>query len=86
MNLSTARSAGRAREVGLRKVVGSGKGSLVWQFLAESFFLVIIALILALLVLELVLPVFNKVVQLNLALDYFGIGIPYPDSCCSQSS
>ncbi len=72
MNLSTARSAGRAREVGLRKVVGSGKGPLVWQFLAESFFLVIIALILALLILELVLPVFNKEVQLNLALDYFG--------------
>ncbi|MCK4852826.1 MAG: FtsX-like permease family protein, partial [Bacteroidales bacterium] len=72
MNLSTARSAGRAREVGLRKVVGSGKGSLVWQFLAESFFIVIIALIIALLILEMVLPVFNKEVQLSLTLDYFG--------------
>jgi len=72
MNLSTARSAGRAREVGLRKVVGSGKGSLVWQFLAESFFMVIIAMVLALIILELVIPVFNKEVQLNLALDYFG--------------
>ena len=72
MNLSTARSAGRAREVGLRKVVGSGKGPLVWQFLAESFFMVIIALIIALLILELVLPVFNKEVQMSLVLEYFG--------------
>ncbi len=72
MNLSTARSAGRAREVGLRKVVGSGKGSLVWQFLAESFLMVVIAMVLALLILELVLPIFNKEVQLHLVLDYFG--------------
>jgi putative ABC transport system permease protein len=72
MNLSTARSAGRAREVGLRKVVGSGKGSLVWQFLAESFLMVVIAMVVALLILELVLPVFNREVQLSLVLDYFG--------------
>ena len=72
MNLSTGRSAGRAREVGLRKVAGSGKGTIIWQFLAESFFMVIMAMILALLILEVVLPVFNREVQLNLALDYFG--------------
>jgi putative ABC transport system permease protein len=72
MNLSTARSAGRAREVGLRKVVGSGKGSLVWQFLAESFLLVVIAMVIALLILELVLPMFNNKVQMNLVMDYFG--------------
>jgi putative ABC transport system permease protein len=72
MNLSTARSAGRAWEVGLRKVVGSGKGSLVWQFLAESFLMVVMAMVLALLILELVLPIFNKEVQLSLVLDYFG--------------
>ena len=72
MNLSTARSAGRAREVGLRKVVGSGKGSLVWQFLAESLLMVVIAMVIALLVLELVLPIFNREVQLHLVLDYFG--------------
>ncbi len=72
MNLSTARSAGRAREVGLRKVVGSTKASLVWQFLAESFLMVVIALVMAILILEIVLPAFNKQVQLNLSLDYFG--------------
>lgn len=72
MNLSTARSAGRAREVGLRKVLGSMRAPLVWQFLAESFIMVLIALVLALLVLELVLPVFNRQVQLSLSLDYLG--------------
>jgi putative ABC transport system permease protein len=72
MNLSTARSAGRAREVGLRKVVGSGKGSLIWQFLAESFLMVIIAMIIALLIIEMVLPAFNKEVQLSLELEYLG--------------
>ena len=71
MNLSTARSAGRAREVGLRKVVGSRKGSLIWQFLAESFIMVILAMVIALLILEMVLPVFNREVQLNLGLHYF---------------
>ena len=71
MNLSTARSAGRAREVGMRKVLGSGKGWLVQQFISESFIMIIIALLLALLTLELVLPAFNKQAQLNLSLDYF---------------
>ena len=72
MNLSTARSAGRAREVGLRKVLGSMRAPLVWQFLAESFIMVLIALVLALLMLELVLPAFNRQVQLGLFVDYLG--------------
>ncbi len=71
MNLSTARSAGRAREVGLRKVVGSRKGQLVWQFLAESFIMVIIALLLALIVVELTLPLFQNQTQISLSVDYF---------------
>ncbi len=72
MNLSTARSAGRAREVGLRKVVGSSKGQLVRQFLAESFLMVVLALLLAMLIVELALPLFQKHTQVNLAVDYFG--------------
>lgn len=71
MNLSTARSAGRAREVGLRKVVGSTKGQLVWHFLAESFIMVVIALVLALLMVELVLPVFQNQIQVSLSVNYF---------------
>lgn len=71
MNLSTARSAGRAREVGLRKVLGSGKGQLVWQFLAESFFMVIISLILALLIVELVIPAFQNLTNSTVRFEYF---------------
>ncbi|HLP72126.1 MAG TPA: ABC transporter permease [Bacteroidales bacterium] len=59
MNLSTARSAGRAREVGLRKVVGSRRNLLISQFLAESVVLVIISLILSIALLAALLPKFN---------------------------
>ncbi|HEY0656216.1 MAG TPA: ABC transporter permease [Chryseosolibacter sp.] len=59
MNLSTARSARRAREVGLRKTFGSGKGKLVMQFLAESAVYVLAALLLAFLATYLLLPFFE---------------------------
>jgi putative ABC transport system permease protein len=71
MNLATAQSAGRAHEVGLKKVSGSGKFELVWQFLVESVIFSIISLIIALLLIELLLPYFNNLVQLNLHIDYF---------------
>ena len=53
-------------------MVGSGKGLLVRQFIAESFVMVILALIVALLAVELILPAFNSRTQLNLSLDYLG--------------
>jgi putative ABC transport system permease protein len=59
MNMATARSVTRAKEVGLRKVIGAGKGSLIRQFLSESMVLVILALIVALVITMLVLPQFN---------------------------
>ncbi|MFN0033878.1 MAG: ABC transporter permease [Saprospiraceae bacterium] len=59
MNLSTARSAGRAREVGVRKVLGSARRALVGQFLAESFVLTGVAFVLALGLASLALPYFN---------------------------
>jgi len=71
MNLSTAQSAGRAHEVGLKKVVGSGKYELVWQFLIESLIFSLISLFIALLLIELLLPYFNNLVHLNLSLGYF---------------
>jgi putative ABC transport system permease protein len=71
MNLSTARAASRAREVGLRKVAGSGKGLLVRQFLVESFFMVIIGMLIAMLLVKLFLPEFNRIIQLNLSINYF---------------
>ena len=60
MNLSTARSAGRAREVGIRKVVGSQRSQLVRQFLSESMILSIISMLLALVLVKLALPSFNN--------------------------
>lgn len=60
MNLSTARSANRAKEVGIRKVAGSTKGHLIAQFLTESVLLSFFALLLALGIAVLLLPMFNS--------------------------
>ncbi|WP_342645983.1 ABC transporter permease [Mucilaginibacter sp. CSA2-8R] len=60
MNLATARSAKRAREVGVRKVLGSSKMHLIFQFLSESFILTSIASIIALLLAWMALPWFNQ--------------------------
>jgi putative ABC transport system permease protein len=70
MNLSTARSEKRAREVGIRKVVGAAKSLLIWQFLAESLMFSIIAGLLAVLVVELTLPYFNLLVNKQLSIDF----------------
>jgi putative ABC transport system permease protein len=59
MNLSTARSAGRAREVGIRKVLGSYRSQLIRQFLTESMLLCLVSLVLALGLVKLALPFFN---------------------------
>ncbi len=60
MNLSTARSANRAKEVGIRKVAGSTKGHLITQFLTESVLLSFFSLLLALGIALLLLPMFNQ--------------------------
>jgi putative ABC transport system permease protein len=73
MNLSTARSEKRAREVGIRKVVGARKKSLIAQFLAESIFMALIAGVLAMMIVQLCLPAFNLLVQKQLLIDYSNI-------------
>jgi len=70
MNLSTARSANRAREVGMRKVLGSTKNLLVNQFLWESIFLSFFAMLIALLIVELTIPAFNSLVNVQLSTSY----------------
>lgn len=60
MNLATARSARRAKEVGMRKIIGAGRGRIVLFFLGESMLLSFFALILAVAITELALPVFNN--------------------------
>jgi predicted permease len=69
MNLSTARSEKRAREVGVRKVLGAGKRSLVIQFIGEALFMAALAAFVALVLISLLLPAFNTLVQKGLALD-----------------
>jgi putative ABC transport system permease protein len=68
MNLSTARSQKRAREVGVRKVLGAAKQSLIFQFIGESILMTVLAAILAVVIILLVLPGFNFLAQKNLEL------------------
>jgi putative ABC transport system permease protein len=65
MNLATARSTRRAREVGLRKVVGSRRGPLVLQFLSESIAFTLISLIISIILLIILLPKFNLLAGKN---------------------
>ncbi len=70
MNLSTAKSQKRAKEVGVRKVVGAGKIDLVGQFLSESILLTVFAGFLALLMVQLALPVFNNLTEKNMSVPF----------------
>jgi len=71
MNLATARSTIRAREVGLRKVVGSKRSQLIGQFLTESVVLSLISLIVAVGLVYLLIPDYNNMIQLNLEFNIF---------------
>ncbi len=69
MNLATAQSEKRAREVGVRKVLGAGKKRLILQFIGEALFMALLATICAILIISLVLPSFNTLVQKELLLN-----------------
>jgi putative ABC transport system permease protein len=69
MNLATARSLRRAREIGVRKVVGAGRGQLISQFIGESLFVSLIAVCLALIIVALLLPSFNTLTDKRLSID-----------------
>ncbi len=68
MNLSTARASRRLKEVGVKKTIGANRGILVFQYLVDSFMLVIIAMVVAYLLVWLILPSFNQIVDKNLFL------------------
>lgn len=70
MNLATARSERRAREVGVRKSVGSRRYELILQFIGESLFISFIAFAIAILMAQLLLPCYNDLVQKKLFIDY----------------
>ncbi|MBN8853350.1 MAG: hypothetical protein BGO55_12570 [Sphingobacteriales bacterium 50-39] len=69
MNLATARSARRAKEIGLRKVTGAVRGQLILQFLSESVFISFLSLLLALAVVSILLPLFNELANRKLFID-----------------
>ncbi len=79
MNMATARSANRAREVGMRKVVGAYRNQLITQFLSESLLMALIALVIALCVVFILLPDFNqlsgKTLEFSLFTQPFVIGV-----------
>jgi hypothetical protein len=68
MNLATARSDRRAREVGVRKVLGAGKHRLIFQFIGEALFMAILSSMVAIILILLTLPAFNVLVEKQLAL------------------
>jgi putative ABC transport system permease protein len=68
MNLTTARSASRAKEVGIRKVLGTEKRFLVFQFLTESILMALLSFVLAVIVASLVLPLFNNIADKSMSL------------------
>lgn len=70
MNLATARSLSRSKEVGLRKSIGANRYQLILQFLSESVFTAFIAMALAVLLVDLLLPQFNLLSNKNLTLDF----------------
>lgn len=70
MNLSTARSEKRAKEVGVRKTLGSDKKQLILQFFSESMILAVIAFVLSLLAVVLIMPAFNRLVDKHLTIDF----------------
>lgn len=70
INLSTAKSIDRAREVGIRKTGGAGRWQLIKQFLSESFLITVLSINLAILMVELILPYFNSLFEVQLSLPY----------------
>jgi putative ABC transport system permease protein len=70
VNLTIARSVKRAKEIGIRKVIGSDRKQLIFQFLSESFLLCTVAFILAVALVQLLLPLFNELANKALSISY----------------
>jgi putative ABC transport system permease protein len=75
MNLSTAQSARRAKEIGIRKVAGANKRKIVFQFLGESLLIVFLAHAIAMILVELLLPGFSNLTGKQLSVNYQSVGL-----------
>src|SRR6185295_17830982 len=71
MNLATARASLRAREIGIRKVAGARKASLVGQFMSESLLTCLLATLFSLMITSLILPAFNQLFDKHIQLNFF---------------
>ena len=72
INLSTAKSEKRAKEVGIRKVMGAFRNQLVWQFYGETFLITLISVVIGVVMTEVLLGSFNRMIQADLSLDLLG--------------
>src|SRR5690606_25573409 len=70
MNLSTAKSERRAKEVGVRKVIGADKKSLILQFLTESILISLLAAVLSIIIIIIALPYFKELVSKNISISF----------------
>jgi putative ABC transport system permease protein len=75
MNLATAQSAGRVKEIGIRKVAGANKRKIVIQFLGESLLIVFVAHLIAMIFVELLLPRYNNLIGKHLDVNYQSVGL-----------
>jgi ABC-type antimicrobial peptide transport system permease subunit len=71
MNMATAKSEKRAKEVGIKKTIGANRKSLIIQFLAESMVLTLISVIIAIVLIESFIPVFNNLLNIEMSIPYF---------------
>lgn len=74
-NILTAQSSGRAKEIGVRKMAGASRLKIMIQFLGESLIIVFVAHIIAMIIVELLLPGFNNLMHANLGLNYMSAGL-----------
>jgi putative ABC transport system permease protein len=70
MNLATAKSERRAKEVAVKKTIGASRGSLIAQFITESMLLTVISVVIAVVLVEVLLPLFNSLLQIELGITY----------------
>jgi putative ABC transport system permease protein len=71
MNMATAKSERRAKEVGIKKTIGASRSSLISQFLIESLLLTFISVLFAVVLVEILLPTFNQLLNIKLSINYY---------------
>lgn len=70
MNLATASTQGRAKEIGIKKTMGASRTDLIFQFMIESFILTLISILFSIIILEFSLPMFNRLLGIEIIFDY----------------